>query len=62
MFCQITEKGTTTSSFLLLQRAAVSDSGRYSCQPSLGSPAAASVHVIRSQYSIDTLFSDITGL
>ena len=41
--------GSTTSSFLLVQHSAVSDSGRYSCQPSLGNTAATTVHVIRSK-------------
>ena len=66
---QITEKGETTASFLLIQvrgliteswdsqsgkfslnpdqRARVSDSGAYLCQPSVGGPAGAMVHVIR---------------
>jgi len=44
---QITEKGETTASFLLIQRARVSDSGAYMCQPSVGGPAGAMVHVIR---------------
>lgn len=44
---QITEKGETTASFLLIQRARVEDSGYYICQPSVGGPAGAEVHVIR---------------
>jgi len=44
---QITEKGETTASFLLIQQARVSDSGSYLCQPSVGGPAGAIVHVIR---------------
>merc|ERR1719225_26097 len=45
---QITEKGTTTSSFLLVQQSSLSDSGLYSCQPSVGNTASTRVHVIRS--------------
>jgi len=45
---QITEKGSTTSSFLLLQRSTMADSGTYSCQPSVGNLASARVHVVRS--------------
>lgn len=45
---QITEKGSTTSSFLLVQQSDLSDSGSYSCQPSVGNTATANVHVIRS--------------
>jgi len=44
---QITEKGETTASFLLIQQARVADSGSYLCQPSVGGPAGAVVHVIR---------------
>lgn len=45
---QITEKGSTTSSFLLIQHSKLSDSGSYSCQPTLGNLATARVHVVRS--------------
>jgi len=45
---QITEKGTTTSSFLLVQQTKLSDSGSYSCHPSVGNFAETNVHVIRS--------------
>jgi len=45
---QITEKGSTTSSFLLIQDSRMSDAGTYSCQPSVGNKAEVSVHVVRS--------------
>jgi len=45
---QITEKGSTTSSFLLVQQSSLADSGLYSCQPSVGNTASTRVHVIRS--------------
>lgn len=45
---QITEKGTTTSSFLLVQHSRLDDSGSYSCHPSIGNLATTRVHVIRS--------------
>lgn len=45
---QITEKGTTTSSFLLVQHSTLSDSGSYACHPSIGNLAETRVHVIRS--------------
>ena len=48
-YLHIIYTGSTTSSFLLVQHSAVSDSGRYSCQPSLGNTAATTVHVIRSK-------------
>jgi len=45
---QITEKGTTTSSFLLIQHSTLADSGSYACHPSIGNMAETRVHVIRS--------------
>jgi len=57
---QITEKGETTASFLLIQRARVSDSGAYLCQPSVGGPAGAMVHVIRGADPERWLPSDST--
>merc|ERR1712228_584106 len=46
---QITEKGDITASFLLVQRARVTDSGDYACHSSVGKSAKVSVHVIRSK-------------
>merc|ERR1712080_40272 len=46
---QITEKGDTTASFLLVQPARLTDSGSYSCQPSVGNLHSVTVHVIRSK-------------
>jgi len=46
---QITEKGHTTASFLLIQQARVMDSGSYACHSSVGKIAKVSVHVIRSK-------------
>jgi len=45
---QITERGDTTASFLLVQPARLIDSGLYSCQPSVGDLKSVTVHVIRS--------------
>jgi len=45
---QITEKGSTTASFLLIQQATLSDSGTYACHPSVGNLALTKVHVVRS--------------
>ncbi|CAO1426323.1 unnamed protein product [Diamesa hyperborea] len=42
----ITEKGDTTISFLLVQNAEVTDSGRYSCAPSNADVASIRVHVL----------------
>ena len=53
--------GSTTSSFLLVQHSAVSDSGRYSCQPSLGNTAATTVHVIRSKIIVTPTFRPVSG-
>jgi len=44
---QITEKGDVTVSYLLVQSARHTDSGRYKCQPSVGQPAVTNLHVIR---------------
>eukprot|EP00093_Oithona_nana_P005425 05425.XXX_213294_184966_1 [CDS] Oithona nana genome sequencing. len=43
----ITEKGDVTASFLVVQHAKPSDSGTYSCAPSLGDQVAVNVHVLR---------------
>lgn len=42
----ITEKGETTTSYLLIQDARVSDSGKYSCSPSNADVAGVRVHVL----------------
>jgi len=44
---QITEKGDITASFLLIQKARLSDSGVYLCEPSVGNAKNVTVHVIR---------------
>ena len=49
---QITEKGETTSSFLLVQKATLSDSGKYKCHPAVGNKAEVTVHVIRGRWCI----------
>ena len=46
----ITDKGDeVTASFLVMQYARPSDSGTYSCSPSLGDPVAVNVHVLRGE-------------
>ncbi|XP_046400865.1 lachesin-like [Ischnura elegans] len=42
----ITEKGETTTSFLLIQKAKPSDSGRYTCNPSNAQAKSITVHVL----------------
>uniref|UniRef100_A0A146LIB2 Neurotrimin n=2 Tax=Lygus hesperus TaxID=30085 RepID=A0A146LIB2_LYGHE len=42
----ITEKGETTTSFLLIQHARPSDSGRYQCNPSNAQSKSVNVHVL----------------
>ncbi|XP_043474540.1 lachesin-like isoform X2 [Leptopilina heterotoma] len=42
----VTEKGDSTTSFLLVQRAKPSDSGRYTCNPSNAQPKSITVHVL----------------
>lgn len=42
----ITEKGDVTTSFLLIQRARKSDSGKYTCAPSNANPVTVNVHIL----------------
>jgi hypothetical protein len=46
----ITEKGETTTSFLLIQKARPSDSGRYQCNPSNAQSKGITVHVLNGKY------------
>jgi hypothetical protein len=54
----ITEKGDVTASFLVVQHARPSDSGTYSCSPSVGETVSVNVHVLRGErpQSSDLLF------
>ncbi|GLV37668.1 defective proboscis extension response 6 [Carabus blaptoides fortunei] len=45
----ITEKGDVTTSFLLIQHADLSDSGKYSCSPSNADVASVRVHVLNGE-------------
>lgn len=45
----ITEKGDITVSYLLVQRARDSDSGKYTCSPSNANPKAVIVHVLNGK-------------
>ncbi|KAF0770623.1 Uncharacterized protein FWK35_00013828 [Aphis craccivora] len=42
----VTEKGSTTSSRLLIQKASSSDTGYYSCDPSNANSATIRVHIL----------------
>lgn len=46
----ITEKGPTTTSFLLIQRATPADSGRYQCNPSNAQARPVNVHVLHGEH------------
>ncbi|KAI8420454.1 hypothetical protein MSG28_008942 [Choristoneura fumiferana] len=46
----ITEKGETTTSHLLVQRAKAPDSGRYTCAPANANPRSVLVHVLSGKY------------
>ena len=48
----ITEKGELTTSYLLVQRARVSDSGKYTCTPSNANPSTVSVHILSGTYTM----------
>ncbi|ODN00136.1 Protein turtle A [Orchesella cincta] len=45
----LTEKGETTTSYLLIQQAKPTDSGRYSCNPSNAVPHSILVHVLNEK-------------
>jgi len=47
----ITEKGETTTSFLLIQKAEPSDSGHYECHPSNSEGKSVTVHVLNGKQS-----------
>lgn len=46
----ITEKGDITTSYLLVQKAQISDSGIYTCSPSSANPKSVNVHVLYGEY------------
>ncbi|CAG9859870.1 unnamed protein product [Phyllotreta striolata] len=46
----ITEKGDNTVSYLLVQRARDSDSGKYTCNPSNANPKTLVVHVLNGEH------------
>ncbi|KAK4885558.1 hypothetical protein RN001_001829 [Aquatica leii] len=46
----ITEKGDITVSYLLVQRARSSDSGKYTCSPSNANPKTLIVHVLNGEH------------
>lgn len=46
----ITEKGETTTSFLLIQSARPQDSGQYQCNPSNAKSKSVTVHVLNGKY------------
>lgn len=48
----ITEKGDITTSYLLIQRARSSDSGKYVCLPSNANSQAINVHVLNGKYEM----------
>jgi hypothetical protein len=47
----ITEKGDITTSYLLIQRARPSDSGKYICLPSNANSETINVHVLNGEFS-----------
>ena len=46
---EVTVRGAVTASYLLIQRARPSDSGRYSCQPAGAAQQSLRVHVLQGQ-------------
>ena len=51
----ITEKGETTTSYLLIQDARVTDSGKYSCSPSNADVASVRVHVLNGELTVESI-------
>lgn len=49
----ITEKGDNTVSYLLVQRARGSDSGKYTCNPSNANPKTVIVHVLNGKSQLN---------
>lgn len=45
----VTEKGSVTTSHLLIQEARVEDNGRYQCNPSNSQPKSINVHVLNGK-------------
>lgn len=48
----VTLKGDTTISCLIIQKAQLSDSGKYSCSPSNTDVASIQVHVLNGEYKM----------
>uniref|UniRef100_A0A182MNR2 Ig-like domain-containing protein n=1 Tax=Anopheles culicifacies TaxID=139723 RepID=A0A182MNR2_9DIPT len=46
----ITEKGETTTSYLLIQRARTTDTGKYVCSPSNADPSTINVHILNGEH------------
>ncbi|XP_053676474.1 zwei Ig domain protein zig-8-like [Anopheles nili] len=46
----ITEKGETTTSYLLIQRARTTDTGKYVCSPSNADPTTINVHILNGEH------------
>ncbi|KAM7357102.1 zwei Ig domain protein zig-8-like [Cochliomyia hominivorax] len=46
----ITEKGDITTSYLLIQRATIADSGMYTCLPSNANPKSVTVHILQGEH------------
>lgn len=47
----ITEKGEVTTSYLLIQKAKITDSGLYTCMPTHANPNTVNVHVLNGNYT-----------
>lgn len=46
----VTEKGPETTSRLMIQKAVLSDSGIYTCEPSNANPSSIKVHVVNGKF------------
>lgn len=52
----VTEKGAITTSRLLIQKASVADSGKYTCTPSNANPSSVRVHILNGKLNLFLIF------
>lgn len=55
----VTEKGETTTSFLLIQQARPSDSGTYQCNPSNAQSKSVVVHVLNGEFNFSSISNSL---
>lgn len=58
----ITEKGEITTSYLLIQRARITDSGKYTCLPTHANPQTVNVHVLNGKRRCKTFLASLQNI